>query len=167
MVVHAFPSAHTLTLRSLAPDDVSATLRIFREAVRKGAVDRYSEAERNAWAPSVMEAGAWKRGRLAQPTWVADVEGQVVGFTDLTADDEVGMLYVDPSFTRHGIGAALLEEVERQARDEDRVRLHARVSLVAEPLFVRAGFVVLRRQWAERQGERLAQAVVEKMLEPI
>ena len=167
MVVHAFPSAEALTIRPLRPADVPATLRVFREAVHKGATDHYSEAERNAWAPSVIEAGAWKRARLSQPSWVAEVQGEVVGFADLTADDEVGMLYVDPSFTRQGVGWALLEEVERQARDEDRVRLRARVSLVAEPVFARAGFVVLRRQWAERRGERLAQAVMEKLLEPI
>ena len=167
MAVLAFPSADTLSLRRPSLNDVPHTLRIFRDAVRHGAESCYNEAERNAWAPSVMDAGSWMRSRLAQPTWVAEIRGAVVGFSDLTNDGEIGMLYVDPRFTRRGVGSALLAEVERQAREDGRVNLHARVSLVAEPVFTRAGFVVVRRQWAERQGERLAQAVMEKVLEPI
>ena len=166
VVVHAFPNAETMTLRLLTPYDVPQTLRIFREAVREGAAGVYSETERNAWAPSVMEAGSWRIRRLSQPTWVAEVRGEVVGFSDLTSDGEVGMLYVPPDHTRFGIGSALLDEVERHAREEGRSRLHTHASLLAEPVFARRGFVVVRRQWAERGGERLAQAVMVKVLGP-
>ncbi len=166
MTVLTFPSPDTLVIRRYARGDGSETLRVFREAVRRGASSAYSYAELIAWAPPVIDAAGWIVTRNSRPTWVAERRGEVVGFSDLTADCEVDMLYVHPDHTRQGVGSALLEEVERCARAADMERLHTRASLVAEPVFARAGFVVSRRQVAERGGERLAQAVMEKILEP-
>ena len=167
MALHVFPASDALTVRAFTRADAGATRQVFRHAVRVGAANCYSEAERIAWwGGSVVTDADWRMAREAQPTWVAERRGEVVGFVDLKSDGEVNMLYVHPDHTRRGIGSALLDEVEQSARGADMMRLHARVSLVAEPVFARAGFLVVRRQWAERDGERLAQAVMEKVLEP-
>ncbi len=166
MVVHAFPHPQSVTVRRLELNDIPATSHVFQDAVRRGASAHYTLAERIAWAPTIKDASAWKTRRLAQPTWVAEIAGEVIGFSDLTADDEIAMLFVDPDFTRRGVGLALLEEVERHARDQGRGRLHAHASLVGEPVFARRGFAVINREWVEKNGERLARAVMEKVLEP-
>ena len=167
MALHVFPDADTLTIRGFRRADTVRTRAVFSRAVLLGAIDSYSTAERIAWCGrAIITDAQWRTAREAQPTWVAERRGEVVGFVDLTPDGEVNMLYVHPDHTRRGVGSALLDEVEQSARGADMPRLHARVSLVAESLFARAGFVVVRRQWAERDGERLAQAAMEKVLEP-
>lgn len=161
------PSPDLIELRHYRPGDAEATLVIFREAVRKGAVGQYSDVQRAAWAPAVMDQHAWGVARASKPTWVAEVRGRAVGFSDLKPDGEVDMLFVHPSFTGRGVGRALLEELERCARELEMPLLRALVSLTAQPLFRRQGFVLVREQVIELRGERLANAVMEKLLEPV
>ena len=71
-----------------------------------------------------------------------------------------------PDHTRRGLGAALLDEAERAAREAGLVRLHADVSLAAESVFIRAGYTAVRSQTVERRGETLINTVMEKGLEP-
>lgn len=168
MVVHVFPAADRLTVRSYAWADGEATERVLRRVIVYGAEACYSRPERMGWWwDAALPACEWHKARSAQLTWVAERRGDVVGFVDLTSGGEVLMLYVDPDHTRQGIGSALLDEAERAARAADMPRLSACVSRVAEPLFGRAGFVVVRRRWVELGDERLAQAVLEKLLEPV
>ena len=167
MAVYAFPSADLLVIRRYHRADAPATLRVFRDAVRRGAASHYSEAQRIVWAPTIIDMQAWTERRSLHRTWVAERRGEVVGFTDLTPSGEIDMLYVHPEHTRSGVGGALLDEAERCAREADMPRLHTRASLVAQPVFRRRGFVVVREQRAERHGERLVQTVMEKLLEPV
>ena len=111
MTLNAFPSADVLTLRRLTLNDVSHTLRVFRDAVRRGTEDYYSEAERSAWAPSIMEAGSWMRRRLAQPTWVAEIRGAVVGFCDLTRAGFVLVRRQWVNLQREQLAHAVMEKI--------------------------------------------------------
>ena len=49
---------------------------------------------------------------MSRPTWIAEVDGQAVGFTDLTADGLLDMMFVHPQFQGRGIASRLLQEVE-------------------------------------------------------
>ncbi|MEP9365538.1 GNAT family N-acetyltransferase [Nocardioides sp. CN2-186] len=73
-----------------------------------------------AMPPSIHsddEVHGWLTGRLAEDeAWVAETEGQVVGYARLTPtwlDD----LYVAPSHAGRGIGSALLEVAKAQRPD--------------------------------------------------
>lgn len=162
------PSPDVIELRRYRPDDdAKLILAVFREAVRRGALGHYTPAQCAAWAPLAVDHAAWAAARASHPTWVAEIRRRVVGFSDLQSTGEVDMLYVHPAFTGRGVGKALLDEVEQCARELDMPLLHARVSLTARPLFRRHGFVLVREQVVELRGERLANAVMEKLLEPV
>ena len=47
-----------------------------------------------AWAPADRQL--WSQRRMSSPTWVADVDGKAIGFTDLEPDGHLDMMYVDP-----------------------------------------------------------------------
>ena len=167
MPVFAFPSADVLVIRRYGQADAPATLRVFREAVRRGAAELYDEAKRAAWAPAVIDLAVWTRARAQHPSWVAERCGEVIGFVELTDEWLIAMLYVHPEHTRAGVGGALLDEVERSAREADMARLRVHASLVAQPLLKRRGFTVVEDRLVERHGEWLAQAAMEKVLEPV
>ena len=166
MTVQAFLGDDSTTIRRYDRADAPATLRVFRDAVRRGASSFYDDAQRLAWAPVVIDLADWSAQRTRHRTWVAERQGEIVGFTDLTAMGEITMLYVQPEHTRSGIGRALLEDAERCAREADMQHLHVRASLVAEALFKRQGFNVVHRERVEIRRERFAQALMEKRLKP-
>lgn len=167
MVVDSLSSADALTIRRYDRADAPATLRVFRDAVRRGAAELYDEAKRTAWAPTRIDLREWTSARARSRTWVAEKRGEVVGFVDLAAEGLIGMLYVHPEHARAGIGGALLDEAERTAREIGVTRLGVQASLVAQPLLKRKGFVLVQNRLVERRGEWLAQAKMEKVLEPL
>lgn len=162
-----WPSTDQVRLRPYRPEDCEPTFRVFREAVIQGASGHYTDLERLAWSRHVIGLTLWARERNAHPTWVAEACGSVLGFADLTEHGEVGMLYVHPAHARRGVGKALLDEVERQARELGLKRLHACASLVAEPLFKRQGFAAIAREHVELQNQRLKRTRMLKILEPL
>lgn len=166
MLLVPFPKVDVVAVRLYRIGDAQSTLAVFREAVRRGAADHYDERQRFVWSRAIVGLEAWRASRVASTTWVAEVRGEIVGFTDLTDAGEIDMLYVHPDRTRRGVGKALLDEAEREARARDHLGLRTHASLVAEPLFAREGFVVLKRQHVALGREELANALMEKFLEP-
>lgn len=83
----------------------------------------------------------------------------VLGFVELVGD-EITMLFVDPDASRRGIGLALLRTTVEHARASGLSAVVARASLVAEPVFERAGFGVVERQQVLRGGRSLARALM-------
>ena len=107
-------------------------------------VDRIVELSIDAWAPvfSAFEAlmgprlyarvhPDWRRDQAdavrsaiaENETWVAEVDGRVAGFVNVTFDEagrsgEIYMIAVDPAMQRRGIGALLTD----RALDEMRAR---------------------------------------------
>jgi putative acetyltransferase len=98
---------------------------------------------------------AWHRDRQATETFVAEVAGRVVGFSDLAENGYVDRLFVDPEFGRRGIGTALLDHVRRRAIERGIPRLSTHASLVARPVFEAAGFEVIDRETVRRGGTEL------------
>lgn len=86
----------TILIRDYQRDDATVTAEIFRMAVRITASRDYSPAQVMAWAPDDIDLDAWHSGRQGQHTYVAIEDGEVVGFTGLTADGVLDMLFVDP-----------------------------------------------------------------------
>lgn len=95
-----------LTLRPATEDDAEAIARVHTET-RRAAVP--------AMPPGVHadhEALPSVAGRLpAGGFWVAEVDGQIVGYA-ATSEDWLDDLYVLPSFARRGIGGALMDVVK-------------------------------------------------------
>ena len=170
-VLMPLPSADVVALRRYRVEDTGATYAIFKEAVRRGASEHYSEPERLAWAPALTDLYRWGARLLADHTWLAEDRGSAAGFVSLRVDafraiGLIDLLYVHPDQTRRGLGSALLEEAERCARELGLVRVEADASLTAKPMFERQGFEIIRRQSVPMGDERLVNFVMHKQLEP-
>jgi predicted GNAT family N-acyltransferase len=112
------------------PEEVAAALRL-RERVFTGEQGVRSDADRD--------------GRDADATHIVAIEdGQVIGTCRLVFDGPVarlGRMAVKAELRGNGLGAALLEEAERCARDagSHRIDLHAQTPAI--PLYARSGYV--------------------------
>jgi len=153
-----------LRIRAYCPEDAPALLAVFRDSVRRTAHRDYTPEQLAAWAPDVMDESAWAERRASRPTWVADVEGKLIGFSDLEADGHLDMLYVAADYQGRGVASALLDAVLSAARAQGLTRVFTEASLTAKPFFERHGFRLLQEQTVQRLGQTLVNCRMERKL---
>lgn len=156
--------AGDISVRLYRAADTERLIDVFRQAVRRGAAADYTTAQRSAWAPDDIDCDAWAARCGARPTWVAECDGDIAGFTDLEPDGHIDMLFVHPDFHRKGIATTLLAHAESTARNQAIAGLYAEVSLTARSVFEKTGFAVIERRIASLRGERLANFRMQKLL---
>ena len=141
-----------VTIRAYRPADVDALIALFRAAVRQVASRDYTAAQVRAWAPDVIDRAPWLERRASRPTFVAELDGRIAGFSDLEPDGHLDMMFVHPRFHRLGVATALVSHVEAQARRLGLPRIYAEVSLTARPFFQRQGFRYIADRTIEQDG---------------
>lgn len=132
-------------IRPYRSEDAAATLRVFVEAVTVTAAADYGPEQTAAWAGTGgggRDLAEWDQSMLGRNSFVAIVDEQIAGFSDVSDDGYIDMLFVSPSAARRGVGRSLLEQAESRARKRGATRLEANVSITAKPLFEVAGFSV-------------------------
>jgi RimJ/RimL family protein N-acetyltransferase len=99
-------------IRPGTPEDAAVTARIH--------VDSWAAAYT---LPGPTLAQRLEHHRLSPPTFVADVEGEIVGFVavgasrDADADGELYTIYVDPAHWGAGVGRELIRAGEERMRE--------------------------------------------------
>jgi putative acetyltransferase len=155
-----------VTVRRYAATDLDTLIDLFRQSVRRIARKDYTDAQILAWAPDDIDRAAFGARRDAKPTWVAEISGMIVGFTDLEPDGHIDMLFVHPEGQGRGVARALLDTVERTAQERGLARLYAEASITARPVFERYGFCVITAQTVSRNGQDFTNYRMEKKLRP-
>jgi putative acetyltransferase len=153
-----------LALRPMLPADVPLIADIFRASVEELTGDDYSAAQQEAWAAAAADAAAFGARLADAVTLLGTIDGSPVGFASLAGGEKVDMLYVHPAAAGHGVGAMLLDALERLARSRGAARLVADVSDSAQDFFRRRGFVPRQRNSVPLAGEWLANTTMEKEL---
>ncbi|MDQ0375709.1 GNAT family N-acetyltransferase [Cellulomonas humilata] len=155
-----------MILRDYGEADGPATLDVFRRAVRVTAARDYSPEQVAAWASDEIDPAGWDARRRASRTRVAEVDGRVVGFTDVDERGYVDMLFVDPAFGRRGVATALLGWAVTTAQELGAVELSTHASLTARPFFEAHGFAVVVEQHPVLRGVALTNFVMRRDLGP-
>lgn len=155
LLVREPPRPDPAVVRPFREGDGPATLDLFHRAIRQTAARDYSPEQVAAWAASNADVTLWTARRASARTFVAQLDSDVAGFTDVDDTGYVDMLYVDPRFARRRVATALLEHVLTWAQEHGVRAMSADVSITARPLFERFGFVVVREQHPVRNGVEL------------
>ena len=154
-----------MILRAYRDPDGPATLDVFRRAIRVTAARDYTPEQVAAWASDEIDPSGWAARRRAARTRVAEVDGRVVGFTDIDERGYVDMLFVDPSSARQGVATALLGWADDTARELGAAELSTHASLTARPFFEAHGFVVVVEQHPVLRGVALTNFVMRRTLD--
>lgn len=154
-----------MILRDYRDSDGPATLEVFLRAIRLTAARDYSPEQVAAWASDEIDPAGWAARRAAVRTRVAEVDGRVVGFTDVDEHGYVDMLFVDPAFARQGVATALLDWVLTTARERGSAELSTHASLTARPFFEAQGFEVVTEQQPVLRGVTLTNFVMRRDLD--
>lgn len=143
-------------LRRYRDADARACWDLFHRAIRIGAADHYSQAERDAWSPAPRRLTRARRAWLSEAvTWVACDGETLAGFMLLERDGHLDLAFVDPDHTRRGIASALLARIEEVATTLGLTRLHTEASRVARPFFLSRGWTLIGPETVRRNGVAL------------
>lgn len=156
-----------IEIRKYGSEDAIATLTVFLSAVTETAAGDYSPEQIAAWSRSGQrDLSEWERRRTGLNTYVAVVDGNVAGFSDVSAEGHIDMMFVSPRQGRRGVGRTLLSFLEGRARGTGASRLSADVSITARPFFDAHGFVAEVEQHPLSGGVRMTNFHMVKDLLP-
>ena len=153
-----------LTIRAFQPADGLEIMRLFRDTVHNVNSRDYTPEQIEAWAPALMDEPRWHERLRANFTYVAEADGQIVGFSELQRNGRIETLYVHHRYQAMGIASRLLSEMETRARALGAKRLATEASLTAYPFFQRRGFKLVRAQDVDRNGVSLRNFIMERTL---
>jgi putative acetyltransferase len=160
----------TVYVRAMRAGDARPFLEVLRAAIRGIAVADYPAEVIEAWAPLVTEEDVERvlANRDREVRLVAEMEGQIVGLGAIVPQNsELRACYVAPQGARHGVGTAIVRELERIAHEHRLTFLELDSSLTAEPFYRSLGYVS-QGQITHRlaSGQRMASVKMRKELSP-
>jgi putative acetyltransferase len=161
MIATAHPK---LALRPFLPADAPLLAEIFRDSIMELSGDDYSEAQQEAWASIADDEEAFGKKLADQLTLIATLDASPVGFASLEGKDKIGMLYVHPAAAGQGVGAMLVDALEKLAGARGAAMLSVDASDCARGFFEKRGYVAQRRNSIALAGEWLANTTLRKQL---
>lgn len=154
-----------LLLRPFRPDDTPTLIALFCDTVHRVNCRDYTPEQVRAWAPNDVDPARWAV-LSDRHTVVTEVNGVVVGFTDMEPDGHIDRFFVHADCQGRGVGRAMLSEQVAEAGRLGILRLYAEVSITARPFFVRHGFKVVAEQEVTVRGTVLINYRMERLVRP-
>lgn len=135
--------------------DCEAMVSLFYETIHSVNAKDYSQEQLDAWAPRderEVKMQSWKVSLGKNITFVAKINHQVVGFSDLTREGYLDRLFVHKDYQGMGIATALVERLESEAKKLNLNEIDTDASITARPFFESRDYKVVRTQANERRG---------------
>lgn len=146
-------------VRLATPADVPVLAALYADTARTLGGRCYTPEQVEAWAGFGADTPAFRDYVLGARTWVAqsvavadDETAAPLGFCGIDDQGLVHSLYVRASLNRRGLGTALLAHALADARERGLRHFSAWVTPFSEPIFLRAGLVVVERPLSEFAG---------------
>ena len=153
-------------LRPYLASDAPMLAQIFVAAIQELTGDDYSEAQQEAWATAAEDEDAFGKKLAGELTLIATMQNSPVGFASLKGNEAIDMLYVHPSVAGQGVGAMLVEALEKLAGARGAKALSVDAIDSAIDFFKKRGYVAKQRNSVPRHGEWLANTTMLKELKP-
>ncbi|MCS0348405.1 GNAT family N-acetyltransferase [Vibrio diabolicus] len=153
-----------LSIRRYRTEDAPILWTLFYHTVRVINRRDYTELQVSAWAPSDFDLNSWQRTMDTIQPYIAEIEGQVVGYCDLQSDGLIDHFFCHHEYQGQGIGRDLMSFLFSQAKVQGIERLYSEVSITARPFYEKMGFTVKVQQRAEVRGETLTNFMMEKYI---
>ncbi|UXA00041.1 GNAT family N-acetyltransferase [Vibrio splendidus] len=152
-------------IRNYQASDDKALWEIFFYTVRNVNVRDYSQQQVEAWAPSSFEFALWQKRMNGLQPFVAELDGRVVGYTDLQPNGLIDHFFCHHEYQGKGVGRALMDHVFSVGRVRGVSRYFSEVSITARPFYEHLGFKVVNEQEVEMRGVKLTNYVMEKVIQ--
>ena len=142
-----------LKLRHFRAADTDTLIALFYETVHTVNAAHYSEKQLDAWAPEKPFRDHWDAVFHGRAFVVAEIDGVIAGFGDLSNIGVFDHLFVHKDFQRRGVASAITCCIEQIALREGLTTLQTEASITAKPFFERKGYHVITEQKKPCRGQ--------------
>lgn len=153
-----------MIVREYKLSDTEEIMKLFYNTVHEINIQDYTHEQVNAWASENMDYEVWHNRLQTKLPYIAEDNGEIVGFGELEADGHIDCFYCHSKYQKKGIGSKLLSHIENTAKSQGIKRLYTEASITAKPFFQSKGFCIVREQQVERRGVTFKNYLMEKYL---
>lgn len=148
-----------MIIRAYRPGECAVLARLFYDTVHAVNIRDYTQQQVDAWATGQVDLERWERTLSERCTAIAEEDGVIIGFGDMTAQGYLDRLFVHKDHQRRGVASAICDRLEREVKAP---LFTANVSITARPFFEQRGYRVVREQRILRRGVWLSNYRMEK-----
>ena len=153
-----------MLIRLFQKQDSDRIAQLFHDTVHEVNIRDYSPEQVKAWSPNDLHFIDWAELCTKMFTYVAEEEGEIIGFGQLEAEGHINCFYCHKDYQRCGVGTRLYREIEAKALELSIEHLFVEASITARAFFKSRGFSVVKEQQVIRRGEKFTNFVMEKSL---
>ncbi|MFN3194382.1 MAG: GNAT family N-acetyltransferase [Chlorobiota bacterium] len=145
-----------ISIRRAKENDLDKIVSLFERTVSVINSKHYSPTEIEAWLDDPTRSDRFLSKIETQLFYACvDENDDVVGFSSITEEGYLDLMYVSTNHQREGIGQLLMEQMLVAAKIRNCKTIEADVSITAVPFFERNGFEIVREQYVERNGVKI------------
>ena len=152
----------SVQIRRYRPGEERALFEVYYSAIHLMASRDYTAEQIHAWAPRDLDMNLWEKRIRGINPFVAELNGEVVGYADLQANGYIDHFFVSVTHSRRGIGSLLMERLLGEAKALGLSELTSDVSRTAQPFYEKFGFVVVEQRGPERRGVIIPNALMRR-----
>ena len=135
-----------LEFREADSNDIPEITEIFRDTIRTVNIKDYSREQIEVWASGAEDLKKWQDRIRKFYFLVAEINGQIVGFSYLKNGNYLDGLFVHKDFQRQTIASKLLRIMESQVSINGFDTIRSDVSITALPFFDSHFYEVEKKQ---------------------
>lgn len=153
-----------IIIRPFKSIDTPDIVKLFRDAVHAINIQHYTPEQVAVWAPEDIDIQKWQQKLENMFTFIAEIDGKIVGFADITAEGYFDHLYIHKDYRGGSVALRLFKTIENKARELGLTKITTDCSITAKKPAERMGFVVIKEQTVMRKGVALINYAMEKKL---
>lgn len=133
-----------IIIRHFKPSDTPELIQLFRDAVHTINIQHYAPEQVAVWAPEDIDQDKWLKSLAQNITFVAELDGIIIGFADMTHEGYLDRLYVHKNYQGRFIAFRLFKHIEQAARELGLTKITTDCSITARIPAERMGFKVIK-----------------------
>ena len=154
----------TFPVRPFLPRDTAPLRELFAQSIDELCTEDYDDDQRLAWISRAEDAAAFGKRLAGMVTLVVQVDSDYGGFASLKDNTVIDMLYVSPHYAGEGIGATLVETLERLAAGRGAKEISVASSETAVMFFEARGYIASSRNLVPIDDQWLSNTTLVKQL---
>jgi putative acetyltransferase len=145
-------------IRGFQANDIQQIISLFFDTVHSVNARDYTPEQLDVWAAKDElddKLKSWKVSMEQNITYIAELNGTIIGFSYMTHDGHLDRLYIHKDFQSQGIATKLVNLLVTEARKLGMDYIDTYASITAKPFFEHHGFNIIQQQKVELRGVSL------------